>query len=205
MKCIIPWIKYSLLYAVAGASLFWPMPGAGYAPERADGAQAVEEQAVVQGKETAGQGEFSLAGVEVTAGRVSDAQGYAARRSSAGTKTDTPLAESARSISVVTEAQLKVRGANSLVDALGYTTGVTSLEQKYYLRANIRGFSVGAGLSYTDGLRGFTGGWSFPNTDIYSFDRIEVLRGPAGILIGAMAMKTCIPAGRYGLPRPAGW
>lgn len=181
MKRIMPRIKYSLLYALVGGSMFWP--AAGYAAEQSGGIQAVEEQTA--GGETASRSEFSLEGVEVIAAKVAPDNGYVAKRSSVGTKTDTPLVESARSISVVTREQLQARGANSLVDALGYTAGVTSLENKYYLRANIRGFSVGAGLTYTDGLRGFTGGWSFPNTDIYSFDRIEVLRGPAGILYGS--------------------
>jgi iron complex outermembrane receptor protein len=52
--------------------------------------------------------------------------GYVAKRTAAGTKTDTPVAEMPRSISIVTRQQLDDRQNLNLNDALRYTAGVMS-------------------------------------------------------------------------------
>ncbi|SDQ74649.1 TonB-dependent siderophore receptor [Pelosinus fermentans] len=107
---------------------------------------------------------------------------------SAGTKTDTPLEETARSISVVTKEQMDARGVTDLFDALSYTPGFSDSTYNRDARrftAQIRGFNNDF-VTHTDGLRMLQGaGVANPNYDTYSFERIEVLRGPAGILYGA--------------------
>lgn len=165
--------KYGLLCALIGGSLFWPLTvdAAGQA------AQDTASTATVDGQPA-----FSLAGIEITAGRLTD--GYAAKRSSVGTKTDTPLSETARSISVITREQMDNRGVASFAEALGYTPGVTSLTydgEGHSYRLNIRGFSPDA---YNNGSS-HLGSYYGSNFDMYNLERVEVLRGPASILYGA--------------------
>lgn len=170
----------SLLYALIGGSLFWPAPSPALAAGEDETAQEVVHSAGEQRV-------FSLEGVEVTGSRDTGDTGYTAKRSSVGTKTDTPLEETARSISVITQAQLDARGVTDLFDALGYTPGFSDASynrDSRFFRGNIRGFS-NSGTLYTDGLRMSNGGFAVSSYDPYSFERIEVLRGPAGILYGA--------------------
>jgi len=176
--------RKKLLYALIGSSLFW------HAPLISQAAEQTEEPAATVEAPSAGQQEFSLEGVEVTSNRIKDNsldRGYVAKHSSFGTKTDTPLSETAQSISVITREQLDARGVTDLFDALGYTPGISDVayqRDSRYFTTNIRGFAI-SNTTYTDGLNMLTTGWASPNTDLYSFDRIEILRGPASILYGA--------------------
>ena len=112
---------------------------------------------------------------------------YTALRSRSG-KLDTPLIETPRSISIVTQKQLKILAPQSIERALAYTPGVqTDVSGSGDLRmsgAVIRGFSDGSAY-YKDGLKqlsaGTYGSW---NDDMDSLDSIEVLKGPASVLYG---------------------
>jgi iron complex outermembrane receptor protein len=178
----------SLLYALLSSSLFWHLPMPGYAAEEVAETKIPVEQATdKQESVAANQNEFTLEGVEVTAAKDSPDNGYVAKRSSAATKTDTPLTETARSISVITREQMDARGVTDLFDVLSYTPGFS--DPGYNNRGarfalhNLRGFTD-YGTS-VDGLPLLGAGFSFSNYGTYSFERIEVLRGPAGILYGA--------------------
>ena len=79
--------------------------------------------------------------------------GYAATRSSTATKTDTPLIETAQSITVVPRDQIVDQGATSLQDALGYAAGVRSDAYGVDSRTDsvrVRGTDADV---YLDGLR----------------------------------------------------
>ncbi|MCJ1885660.1 TonB-dependent siderophore receptor [Pseudomonas sp. LA21] len=111
-------------------------------------------------------------------------RGYVAKRSLTATKTDTPIHETPQSISVVTRERMEAQAVHSVNEALRYTPGVSSYgsnnRSDWY--TVIRGFSP---TTYQDGLQ-------LPNTinlaswmvDPYMLERVEVLRGPAGVLYG---------------------
>lgn len=168
------------VYALLGVTLFWPLPADANTTDRI----ATNPPPA---NSPAEQTEFSLEGVEVSAYGDVD-RGYIAKRSSTATKTDTPLEETARSVSVVTGEQMEARGVTDLFDALSYTPGfsdATSNRDSRHFLAQIRGF-INNFVTHADGLRMLQGvGVANPNYDTYSFERIEVLRGPAGILYGA--------------------
>ncbi|QDR79510.1 TonB-dependent siderophore receptor [Sporomusa termitida] len=172
--------KRGLLCALLSGSLVWPL--AAYA---AGEAASPAEQAA--GNNTAATAaalprEFTLAGVEITASRVTD--GYVAKRSRVGTKTDTPLSETAQSISVITREQLANRGVTNFAEALGYTPGVTALQysEETGPALNLRGFSVAT--AHNNGSRHLGSNYG-SDFDLYAMERVEVLRGPASILYGA--------------------
>ncbi len=179
--------KKRLFYALIGSSLFWQYPV--YAAD--DAAQPPSEQTAQEtaAADDAAQREFTLKGVEVTATKDKKDTGYAAKRSSVSTKTDTPLNETAQSISVVTREQMEARAVQTLDEAIAYTPGVNpstyAKDARGYSYTVIRGFGSNVYSTFTDGLRSPVGFFATANTDPYAFDRIEILRGPASILYGA--------------------
>lgn len=112
--------------------------------------------------------------------------GYRARRATSATKTDTPLAETPQSVTVITRDQMTEQGMGTLQDVLTYAAGVRS--DAYGLDSRSDGMNVRGGTPdvYLDGLRDKFGYYtSTTRPDPYTLERIEVLRGPAGMLFGA--------------------
>lgn len=123
----------------------------------------------------------------------SQPQAYRARSSTAGTKTSTPLAETPRSVSVVTHQRMRDQGAQTLTDVLGYVPGIFAppfavgdgLAGDLF---SIRGYNAtdyGYGL-LKDGLR-LQGNRYDTTTEPYGLERTEVFRGPSSILYGENA------------------
>ncbi|EIF27987.1 outer membrane receptor for ferric coprogen and ferric-rhodotorulic acid [Burkholderia sp. Ch1-1] len=113
---------------------------------------------------------------------------YAARISATATKIDTPILETPQSISIVTREALDTQGATNLTDALRYSAGISTAA---YLNGNgdnydiftIRGFSNSNSGLLRDGMRLNYNSFDAPS-ETYGLERIEVLKGPAGVLYG---------------------
>ncbi|WP_416423788.1 TonB-dependent siderophore receptor [Pseudomonas sp. App30] len=121
-------------------------------------------------------------------GSADPGQGYVATRSSAGTKTDTPIIEIPQSISVITRQQMQAQGAQTVTDALRYVPGVKveayGLDPKGFDWLYIRGFNGQATSDYLNGLRQQNNSYAFFRSEPYAYDRVEVARGPASSLFG---------------------
>lgn len=114
----------------------------------------------------------------------SPVEGYVARRSAGGLKTDTPIAETPQSISVVTPEQMRDQGAQTIQDALRYTSGVRSEAYGLDSRGDwslVRGV---APVTFQDGLQQTFGSYSNSRPDPYTLERIEVVKGPSSVLYG---------------------
>lgn len=113
------------------------------------------------------------------------AHGYRAKRAQTATKTDTPLAETPQSITVVTRERIEDMGATNTQDALNYAAGVRS--DAYGVDSRSDSYIIRGSFpdEYRDGLRRHFGFYtSTARTDPYTLERIEVLRGPAAMLYG---------------------
>ncbi len=113
--------------------------------------------------------------------------GYVASNTLAGTKTDTPLNEIPRSISVVTRQQMEDRNVLSISDALKYTPGVQAgyfgedNKQDWFI---IRGFKQANFGLFHDSTRVYSSGFYSWQIDPYQLERVEVLRGASSVLYG---------------------
>jgi catecholate siderophore receptor len=106
--------------------------------------------------------------------------GYRATRSATATKTDTPLREVPASITVVPSSLMKDQAMQSMGDVFRYVPGVL-MHQGEGNRDQliIRGTSTTADF-YVDGVRDDAQVFR----DLYNLERVEVLRGPAGMVFG---------------------
>ncbi|WP_247507324.1 TonB-dependent siderophore receptor [Bradyrhizobium sp. 1] len=138
---------------------------------------------------TAASAAAAAAGAGTGAGRKESAFGHVdgmvATRSGTGTKTDTPLIETPLAISVVTQDQIQAQGAQSVSQAVRYTSGVRAEAQGADARFDqifIRGFLAD---QYLDSLRLMNASiFAYPIVEPFNLERVEILHGPASVLYG---------------------
>ena len=126
-----------------------------------------------------------LPAIDVTGKGNRASSGLVGLRTTAGTKTDTPVAEIPQTINLVTAQQIEMTGATDLNQALRYVPGFATFgaDSRTDWYAALRGFTP---TLYVDGV-------AAPNTavianwrvDPYTIDSIAVLRGPTSVLYGA--------------------
>lgn len=105
-------------------------------------------------------------------------------RAVTATKTDTPLVEIPQAISAVTSELYTERGARNMQETLRYSAGVTAEAYGLDTRADtitVRGLTP---VQYQDGMRKLYNFSPLPRAEIFSLDRVEVLRGPSSVLYG---------------------
>lgn len=118
---------------------------------------------------------------------VAPINGYVAKDSATGTKTSTPLIETPQSVSVIGSQQIRDFKAQTIDQALNYSSGVKSgffgvdTRNDWFL---IRGFPAQISGYYLDGLQVFSPDFGTFKLEPFGMERIEVLKGPASVLYG---------------------
>lgn len=113
--------------------------------------------------------------------------GYAAKRSTTGTRTDTPILETPQSVTVIGAEEMKIRNTHDLSEALSYAAGVTPRTEAADRTGDgflIRGFE--ASSIYRDGMP-LVVNYYDGQQELYGLERVEVLKGAASLLYGATA------------------
>ena len=99
-------------------------------------------------------------------------------------KSDTPIMETARSVSIEDRQQLLDKGAINLADSYLYSSGVTGEAYGFATRGDwvkVRGFDV---PEYRDSLQALFSSYNNTRPDIYTIEQVEILKGPASVLFG---------------------
>ena len=107
---------------------------------------------------------------------------YKAATATIGGKTPQTIRETPNSVSVITKQQMEDQNLRTIQEVLTQTTGVNviandTVSSQYYAR----GYALG--VMY-DGVTSYNGLTPSHQFDTVIYDRVEVLRGPAGILRG---------------------
>ena len=112
--------------------------------------------------------------------------GYVAPTAQSAAKSATPVLTTPQSVSVITGEQIEDQGGTNLGDVLGYSAGVTAQPfgtDPRFDSPTIRGFD-GSNAQYLNGLR-LLRDFGAPSFEVYSLERVEILRGPASVLYGS--------------------
>ena len=112
---------------------------------------------------------------------------------SGATKTDTPIAETPQSVSVIAREELDARGVQNLNEAMRYVAGVALESSGIDNRVDdfrIRGFDAGSWSNNVtvDGMRAPQGSqWNRTMIDSWNLERVDVLKGPSAVMYGQVA------------------
>ena len=159
--------------------------GTGLSARFADGGFVVERAATLSEDGSVELSPILVGGAAGQQNALTSPPGFVATQSSVATKTDTPVLEVPRSVSVVTRDQLDNRNVQSDPQALSYTPGLwaqpfggtQNLNNPFFV---IRGFQSAFGGSYVDGLVSSVNYHYEP----FGIERYDVLRGPSSSLYG---------------------
>lgn len=100
------------------------------------------------------------------------------------TKTNTPIVELARTISIETVTDLKQKGALNLAQSATYMAGVTGETYGFATRVDSvssRGLAI---PRYRDSIQELFGNYNSTRAEIYTMEQVELLKGPASVLYG---------------------
>ena len=137
------------------------------------------QQSVQQSADTGGRKPApTLATVHVRAGRVQ--RGYTALNSTSALRTDTPLRDTPRAVTVVTRRLIDDQSMQSMADVVRYVPGVSMASGEGHRDApTLRGNATTADF-FVDGVRDD----AQYLRDLYNVDRVEVLKGADAMVFG---------------------
>ncbi|ANQ86161.1 putative TonB-dependent receptor [Azoarcus olearius] len=166
-----------------------PLPARQAAPYARGRLTALILAALAPGLAHAQQTTPTLPAVTVTEGTPGETatgpvQGYVARRSATATKTDTALADTPQSVSVITAERMRDQGAQTVQDALRYTAGMRGETYGLDSRGDWSTVRGSDPVVFLDGMQQTFGYYASARPDPFSLERIEVLKGPASVLYG---------------------
>ena len=130
--------------------------------------------------------EVRVAATAVRDGQTEGSDSYAPRYSSAATKTELSARETPQSVTVITRTQLDTQNFVELTEAAKVVPGIVVRRQSSVgSRSDILSRGYQASSYQLDGLTVSGNPATQESLDLALFDRVEALRGPAGLFSGA--------------------
>lgn len=129
------------------------------------------------------------AAIELSPFRVDAAadRGYSSANALGATRVKIPIVNVPTTIVVLNEEFLKDMGATDNLDAFRYVSGMAENSLIYNGQVTIRGYQQGDGISFRDGLPDNISVGGGPMNDFANIQRVEVIKGPNGVLYGSHA------------------
>lgn len=118
----------------------------------------------------------TLDGIEV----VGDKDAYHVLRISSATKTDTPLRDVPQSVTVISQGLIRDQAMQNMGDVVRYVPGVQMAQGEGHRDAPILRGNTSTADFFIDGLRDDVQYYR----DLYNVERVEVLKGPGGMIFG---------------------
>ncbi len=106
--------------------------------------------------------------------------GYLTKKSTTATRTDTLLRDVPQSVTVATQDLMKDQAVQNLGDVVRYTPGVGAAQGEGNRETFIFRGNTTTGDFFVDGIRDDTQYYR----DLYATERVEVLKGPNGMIFG---------------------
>lgn len=116
----------------------------------------------------------------VTVQEQADVQGYAARRSSTATRTDTPLRDVPQAVTVITRELIDDLSMTGIADAVRYVPGVGMAQGEGNRETPILRGNASTADFFVNGIRDDVQYYR----DLYNIDRLEVIKGPNAMIFG---------------------
>lgn len=121
-------------------------------------------------------------------------EGFVAEVTGTASKSGAEIREVPQAVNVIGRPEAEARGARSVADFLAYTPGVQAQfrPSTRYDFGTIRGFGGQGGsgsqgwFNFLDGMQLPGAGFAIPAVDAWGLERVEVLKGPASVLYGAV-------------------
>ncbi|WP_254229157.1 TonB-dependent siderophore receptor [Agrobacterium salinitolerans] len=117
-----------------------------------------------------------------------ESNGYVGKSGRTATKTDTPVAETAQSITTVSSKQLDDLKPQNLSEALNYTPGARIGQygaEPRFDAFKVRGTDLSTTGIFRDGLRQVSSQNGSARLEPYGVEAVSILRGPAASIYGA--------------------
>ncbi|NQY21948.1 MAG: TonB-dependent siderophore receptor [Campylobacteraceae bacterium] len=148
---------------------------------------------IIRKKELSSKSSSNLGEVEIIENNFKnaygDTKGYLTTNSSTGSKMDMDITEIPQSISVITKDLMEIRNAQTIQQALAYTSAIAmnSGENGWpgINLSSLRGGNLLYNSTFLDGLKLANTNIAIPSTDMYAVEKVEILKGPSSVLYGA--------------------
>lgn len=175
---IVTFRRQALMSTVAVAGLTLSFGGTASAQSAGDEASSTTTLAPIEVTGAAVEGEVGIV----------ETQGYVAKSGRTATKTNTPVSQTAQSVTVISRKQLDDRQPQNVMEAASYTPGVRAGQygaEPRYDAFKIRGIDLTYTGIFRDGLRQIASPNGLFRIEPYGVEALTVLRGPSASIYGA--------------------
>ena len=115
-------------------------------------------------------------------------RGYGALYNMGGTRINASSMDEPTSVITINQQLLQDIAPMQPIDALQWVSGVFNTLGSYQEQFTIRGYQISTSANFVDGLPNYLGSPNVDFTNMAGVERIEVVKGPAGVEYGSVSL-----------------